>query len=1132
MSGAATPTILGLPSAPTGQAYPNVSTSQSGYVNLNWPEVKGADGYVVWIYNGISYEAFDVGDTNSWTTQHKGIWPTQPELDAGRKTLHHPSKPSDTNYGGTELPITPWKLYAKNGTTYATSPYYYFRVSAYNDEAETVYSPTMLKTQITSVPFLGTEDYWSFVDVPGGSVNTATGNLVVPKTDFSLSGKGPGLTIDRTYNSHSTIKGLFGIGWHSNLDTSLKIVGNEAVYVDEDGTLHTFLKDTNGVYQPPTGVYLTLTETSTELQLKDTSQNIVTYDKATGTLKRIEDGRNLKTIFNYTNNQLTSITDASNRSVAISYHTNGYIKKLSLLGSREINYEYTGDQLTNVTGTKGEITKYVYNDEKQLVQILDPTINTTEPTTTITYQGDKVASSVDPLERQYKLTYDVTAVDKNLTVTFPDGKRNQYWYNVAANPTKIIEDVDGLKTTTIYQYEGNHLIESYDPNDVGKSPTETYEYDKNGNTDQATSHYGTEDFGYNGQNNLTYYEDTESRVSTTVYDGLDPISENDVTNAFSSYTKFDSYGNPTQSSFSLSAGTNLVKNGSFQNGLTSWVQGASVNDSGSLSIGTDGRDRISGNQSLKLTSQSTSSESGTVFAYQTISIIKEHTNYTLSADVKTDLIDANAGVKVVYLNESGTTLGSVTSQGNSTGTQGWSSKQVTFKTPPGTTQVQIRLEVNHSAATGSGAAWFDSVQLEKSEVRSAYNPIENAGFENRLTSWAGTGTGGVGNSVIKFDGYQSLKIVRTSSTAETNEYKQTIKIGQKSDDKPIDIALTGLSKAQTVQVNGTKVPANYALKAVIHYTDGTSKTMTAPFLEGTHDWSRSYEDIENTKPINTIDVSIVFGGNFTGTTWFDGIRLIQGKQATSRVYDEDGNYVTETKDQSGHSIQFETDSFGNTKKVTDSMGISKTYAYDNGNLLKTTGPLQDVTSNKYDVNGRLIESVFPSGKKVSYAYDGTSRMKSMAFNQTEVYAFGYDTNGNNTSTVNQQTNRTTTQNYDTQNRVTNQTISNQGDGMGNSVQSWIYPSNSDKLTSYSFTQGTTSDTTSYTYNQLDQNTVTTNTGKQYISQFDERGNLRSYIAGNNTTHSYEYSNRNFIDSIRIQLENRTTVLGIVTGLLL
>ncbi|PEJ57980.1 Wall-associated protein [Bacillus sp. AFS002410] len=1163
------------------RSYTNMIGTQTGYVNLDWDKVPGAKGYKIWIFNGKHYESYDVGDVDHWTTQNKGIWPKDSEINGSMIYLHHPADESSTNYGGAELPVDPTKLYGNNGTTHSKNPNYFFKISAYDtDGQETVYTP-YLKTPIgENVPFLGTEDYWSFVDVPGGNINTATGNFITTENDFLLGGKGPGITIDRTYNSQSSIKGLFGYNWHSNLDSSINLVGNEANYIDEDGSLLTFVKDTNGVYRPPTGtgIYLELTENGDKLNLKDTDQSIKTFDKTTGKLLSIEDGYHVKTTFNYTNNQLTSITDSSspNRKVDIAYNEDGYISQLTLLtDDRLIKFAYTNDLLTKVTDANGEETEYKYDENHQMTQLNTPPVSTESPTTIISYNNDdKVENVKDPMGHIYQLDYDTTSAVKNVTVTFPNQKKNQYWYNDAANPVKITEDMDGKNITTTYKYEGNELVESTDPNDFGDgSPTETYDYDEDGNLDSSTSQYGSEDYVYDSNNNLTYYEDTESNQTITTYDGLNAVSDYDVQNAIASYTKYNDYGSAVENSSSLSAATNLLTNGSFQNGMNGWAKVSTpLNDSGTTSIDSIGKNGLSGNSSLKISSQSTASSSGYLYAYQMVQNIEENTTYTISSDIKSDLTDATAVFKIFYYNVSGTNIGNSNSKINIAGKQDWINKQFTFKSPAGTTKFQVKLEVDHSSTSGKGDVWFDSVQLEKSEFQSSYNPVENGGFENGLTPWIGTG--GTVDTTEHFDSSNSLKIVRSSSTAPTNEYKQTVLIGQKSDDKPIDLSLTGMSKATNVVVpiGGTKDSTNYALKAVINYVDGTNSTITANFLDGTKDWNRAYTDISASasKPINTIDVSVVFGGNFTGTAWFDGIRIIKGKNKTISIYDTDSNYLIQTTDQANNSTKFEYDSFGNQTKVTDASqnvkqfhydnadqldnvtlanhttieykykaglqtsktinssidNLSQTYQFDyddNGNLVKITGPLNDATSNKYDENGRLVETTLPSGIIVSYTYDGSDHINSTSFNHVKYYDFTYDGNGNQTNVIDTQLNRSIVRAPDENNRI--KTITQTQQGMPDAVQTWDFPTDSDKLKSTTFKQGsTTSDTTSFTYNNANENSIVSNSGKNFLFSYDELGILRSYTAGNNSSTSYQYNNRNLIDTERIQLDNGSILL--------
>nr|MBS9407734.1 hypothetical protein [Streptococcus oralis] len=85
---------------PSGSAYTNGPGSNTGYVSVKWDPVPEASGYKVWIYNGKDYEAFDVGNTTTWTTQGQNIWPTEAEISSGKYQLHHDQK-------GNELSLDP-----------------------------------------------------------------------------------------------------------------------------------------------------------------------------------------------------------------------------------------------------------------------------------------------------------------------------------------------------------------------------------------------------------------------------------------------------------------------------------------------------------------------------------------------------------------------------------------------------------------------------------------------------------------------------------------------------------------------------------------------------------------------------------------------------------------------------------------------------------------------------------------------------------------------------------------------------------------------------------------------------------------------------------------------------------------
>ncbi|MFS8086403.1 MAG: Ig-like domain-containing protein, partial [Acidobacteriota bacterium] len=63
----------------------------------------------------------------------------------------------------------------------------------------------------------------------GGPVNVTNGNMYLQQSDYLLPGIGPAVNVTRTYNSMSQTVGLFGKGWSTAYDESIKV--NSSTYV-------------------------------------------------------------------------------------------------------------------------------------------------------------------------------------------------------------------------------------------------------------------------------------------------------------------------------------------------------------------------------------------------------------------------------------------------------------------------------------------------------------------------------------------------------------------------------------------------------------------------------------------------------------------------------------------------------------------------------------------------------------------------------------------------------------------------------------------------------------------------------------------------------------------------------------
>ncbi|BAD75067.1 hypothetical protein GK0782 [Geobacillus kaustophilus HTA426] len=360
-------------------------------------------------------------------------------------------------------------------------------------------------------------------------------------------------------------------------------------------------------------------------------------------------------------------------------------------------------------------------------------------------------------------------------------------------------------------------------------------------------------------------------------------------------------------------------------------------------------------------------------------------------------------------------------------------------------------------------------------------------------------------------------------------------------------------------------PSDYSITAKVYFVDGTTQTYTADFPAGNQDWNRAAVSIQPSKPIDKIDISAVFRGNYTGTVWFDAIRLMEGNVVTKNKYDASGNYVTEEVDEEGYVAKKNYDAVGNLLSEYDKKGNKKEYTYDlsdrlkqlllangtsvnydydlNGNmtskvirtsdgqsqtfaysydaagkLVKTVGPLHDVTTNEYDANGNKIKTVLPKGNTIQWTYDGTERVKTISYNNVPYYEFSYDKNGNELSVQYVKDGTTKTRKFDSANRVIEQ--SDRG-----GLQKWTYPTTSDKLQQFMFSHGSFSQTVTYQYNALDQNTVVQDGTYTYRFDYDERGNVRTFTTENGAGSTFRYDDRGLVESLSVGTADGTEIVS-------
>jgi len=110
-------------------------TAGRGYVTLSWPPSPGATGYTLYVWDGATYEAFDLGDVTSWDSRQGRIYPADQSLYPNVPEASKSPPVQLPNGAGLNLRDRPLDLYCTTATYYCTqSPAqnYWFTVAAYN----------------------------------------------------------------------------------------------------------------------------------------------------------------------------------------------------------------------------------------------------------------------------------------------------------------------------------------------------------------------------------------------------------------------------------------------------------------------------------------------------------------------------------------------------------------------------------------------------------------------------------------------------------------------------------------------------------------------------------------------------------------------------------------------------------------------------------------------------------------------------------------------------------------------------------------------------------------------------------------------------------------------------------------
>ena len=329
-------------------------------------------------------------------------------------------------------------------------------------------------------------------------VSTVTGNMYHDETDLVIVGKGLPYTFTRTYNSNETSTDgpdssnpgylPFSQGWTHSYN--MKLVANDygqypgydatlapennnnktssISYVDERGGESNYLLDDGSTFSQPTSPRagfdnLVLNSPSSSLHTISYSNGVkyifdsqgldVRTPGAIARLHRIEDAYGNQLNFDYTSNQLTSVTDnlglAGRSGLTLSYFAsganNGRLQYLTDWSGRQWEYIYTNGKLSGAKNPLDKAMAYTYVDGTHwLKDIVHPQDrNGQQKTMTFSYyENGQAYDYVDKNGYSESLIYDLFR--RRTRVTNPRDYMTEHYYDENGALIKLVEPDKGI----------------------------------------------------------------------------------------------------------------------------------------------------------------------------------------------------------------------------------------------------------------------------------------------------------------------------------------------------------------------------------------------------------------------------------------------------------------------------------------------------------------------------------------------------------------------------------------------------------------------------------------------------------------------------------------------------------------
>ena len=300
-----------------------------------------------------------------------------------------------------------------------------------------------------------------------GRVEFATGEEIHVRPLFSVPGIGMDLDMVLTYRSQRDHDYRYGRNWYLNHDSRMRTEpSGDEYYRNGYGRHELYVKTGPNNYLAPHNYDTTLNVNAGARTVTDRFGTATTYNAA-GLRTSVTDRYGNSITYAWTGDQLTQITDTRGKTYTLAYDGNGRMSSITDYGARTwtFEYDYRGCLRTITTPSttqqpSGRVHRYSYSANNATTRLADNLVHIWSPkgdvVQTLEYDAFDLVTKETVGPGSWDISYDLP--NSQTTVVDPSGNTTRWTFDSEGYPTNKEQFTKGLRPGEPTSYNTSYVI--------------------------------------------------------------------------------------------------------------------------------------------------------------------------------------------------------------------------------------------------------------------------------------------------------------------------------------------------------------------------------------------------------------------------------------------------------------------------------------------------------------------------------------------------------------------------------------------------------------------------------------------------------------------------------------------------